>query len=73
MAASPNSPPPTQDSVPAVTLDGGSDTLKPRSTADQPATATAMFTGHHEHRVIDTVITSRRRRPRRLRGRDADG
>jgi pimeloyl-ACP methyl ester carboxylesterase len=36
-------------SVPAVTLDGASDTLKPGGTADQAA----MFTGRHEHRVID--------------------
>ena len=36
--------------VPAVTLDGANDTLKPGGTADQAA----MFTSRHEHRVIDT-------------------
>jgi pimeloyl-ACP methyl ester carboxylesterase len=35
--------------VPAVTLDGASDTLKPGGTADHAA----MFTGRHEHRVVD--------------------
>lgn len=35
--------------VPAVTLDGVSDTLKPGGTADQAG----MFTARHEHRVID--------------------
>ena len=35
--------------VPAVTLDGVSDTLKPGGTADQAD----MFTARHEHRVID--------------------
>ncbi len=35
--------------VPAVTLDGASDTLKPGGTADQAG----MFTARHEHRVID--------------------
>jgi pimeloyl-ACP methyl ester carboxylesterase len=35
--------------VPAVTLDGMSDTLKPGGTADQAG----MFTARHEHRVID--------------------
>ncbi len=35
-------------SVPAVTLDGADDTLKPGGTADQAA----MFTNRHEHRVI---------------------
>jgi pimeloyl-ACP methyl ester carboxylesterase len=35
--------------VPAVTLDGASDTLKPGGTADQAD----MFTARHEHRVID--------------------
>jgi pimeloyl-ACP methyl ester carboxylesterase len=35
--------------VPAVTLDGASDPLKPGGTADQAA----MFTARHEHRVID--------------------
>jgi pimeloyl-ACP methyl ester carboxylesterase len=35
--------------VPAVTLDGASDTLKPGGTADHAA----MFTARHEHRVID--------------------
>lgn len=35
--------------VPTVTLDGASDTLKPGGTADHAA----MFTGQHEHRVID--------------------
>jgi pimeloyl-ACP methyl ester carboxylesterase len=36
-------------SVPTVTLDGASDTLKPDGTADQAA----MFTGRHQHRVVD--------------------
>jgi len=35
--------------VPAVTLDGASDTLKPGGTADHAG----MFTARHEHRVID--------------------
>jgi pimeloyl-ACP methyl ester carboxylesterase len=35
--------------VPAVTLDGASDTLKPGGTANQAG----MFTARHEHRVID--------------------
>ena len=35
--------------VPAVSLDGASDTLKPGGTADQAA----MFTARHEHRVIE--------------------
>lgn len=35
--------------VPAVTLDGASDTLKPGGTADQAH----LFVGRHEHRVID--------------------
>lgn len=35
--------------VPAVTLDGASDTLKPGGTAAQAG----MFTARHEHRVID--------------------
>jgi pimeloyl-ACP methyl ester carboxylesterase len=35
--------------VPAVTLDGASDTLKPGGTADQAG----MFTARHEYRVID--------------------
>lgn len=35
--------------VPAVTLDGSSDTLKPGGTADHAA----MFTARHEHRVVD--------------------
>ncbi|GAA4888119.1 alpha/beta fold hydrolase [Actinomycetospora straminea] len=35
--------------VPAVTLDGASDTLKPGGTADHAA----MFTARHEHRVVD--------------------
>ena len=35
--------------VPAVTLDGASDTLKPGGTAEQAD----MFTARHEHRVID--------------------
>lgn len=35
--------------VPAVTLDGRSDTLKPGGTADQAH----MFTGRHEHRQVD--------------------
>ena len=35
--------------VPAVTLDGASDTLKPGGTADQAQ----MFIGRHEHRVIE--------------------
>ena len=35
--------------VPAVTLDGARDTLKPGGTADQGA----MFTARHEHRVIE--------------------
>jgi pimeloyl-ACP methyl ester carboxylesterase len=35
--------------VPAVTLDGISDTLKPGGTAD----SAGMFTARHEHRVID--------------------
>jgi pimeloyl-ACP methyl ester carboxylesterase len=35
--------------VPAVSLDGASDTLKPGGTANQAA----MFTARHEHRVID--------------------
>lgn len=35
--------------VPAVTVDGISDTLKPGGTADQAG----MFTARHEHRVID--------------------
>ena len=35
--------------VPAVTLDGASDTLKPGGTADQKG----MFTVRHEHRVVD--------------------
>ena len=35
--------------VPAVTLDGATDTLKPGGTADQAH----MFTGRHQHRVID--------------------
>ncbi|MFC5138972.1 alpha/beta fold hydrolase [Actinomycetospora rhizophila] len=34
--------------VPAVTLDGADDTLKPGGTADQAG----MFTGRHEHRVV---------------------
>ena len=34
--------------VPAVTLDGAQDPLKPGGTADQAAT----FTGPHEHRTI---------------------
>jgi pimeloyl-ACP methyl ester carboxylesterase len=34
--------------VPAVTLDGVSDTLKPGGTAGQAS----MFTARHEHRVI---------------------
>ena len=35
--------------VPAVTLDGAADTLKPGGTADQAA----MFTARHEHRLIE--------------------
>jgi pimeloyl-ACP methyl ester carboxylesterase len=35
--------------VPAVTLDGASDTLKPGGTADHAP----LFTGRHEHRVVD--------------------
>jgi pimeloyl-ACP methyl ester carboxylesterase len=35
--------------VPAVSLDGATDTLKPGGTAHQAA----MFTARHEHRVID--------------------
>jgi pimeloyl-ACP methyl ester carboxylesterase len=35
--------------VPAVTLDGASDTLKPGGTADHAH----LFTGRHEHRVVD--------------------
>jgi pimeloyl-ACP methyl ester carboxylesterase len=35
--------------VPAVTLDGASDTLKPGGTADQAE----MFAGRHEHRVVE--------------------
>ncbi|WP_433799314.1 alpha/beta fold hydrolase [Actinomycetospora sp. CA-084318] len=35
--------------VPAVTLDGTDDTLKPGGTADHAA----MFTGRHEHRVVE--------------------
>jgi pimeloyl-ACP methyl ester carboxylesterase len=36
--------------VPAVTLDGATDTLKPGGTADHAA----MFRGRHEHRMIDS-------------------
>ena len=35
--------------MPTVTLDGASDTLKPGGTAEHAA----MFTGRHEHRVVD--------------------
>jgi pimeloyl-ACP methyl ester carboxylesterase len=35
--------------VPAVTLDGISDTLKPGGTAD----SADMFTARHQHRVVD--------------------
>ena len=38
-----------QITVPAVSVDGTSDTLKPGGTADQAG----MFTARHEHRVID--------------------
>ena len=36
-------------SVPTITLDGSSDTLKPGGTADQGA----MFTGRHDHRQVN--------------------
>ena len=48
--------------VPAITLDGTRDPLKPGGTADHAK----MFTGRHEHRVVDSGHNLPWEAPRKL-------